>query len=101
MWHRVAKDVLHCTVEEAQRRLTSLQFARWCAYFREEPWGHDIENFRAGTIAATVANVAPREKGTRPLQPSQFFPARKPEPVRVVQRGNHSRRRNGQGKTSR
>lgn len=76
MWFRVAQW-LHCTVSEAQARLTSLEFAEFMAFFFEEPWGYEIGNYRAGIVAATVANVAPRKKGAKGLKASDFYPENK------------------------
>jgi len=84
MWFRVAQW-LHCTVDEAQKRLTSLQFAEFIAYFLEEPWGYEIDNYRAGVIAATVANVAPRKKGSKALHAPDFYPKRR-QPMKLSPR---------------
>lgn len=49
----------------------------WMAYAQHEPFGFEVENFRSGVIAATVANVAPRGRGARALKPSDFYPTGK------------------------
>lgn len=54
--------------------MSSSEFTRWIAFYKLEPWGGEAENHRAGVIAATVANVAPRAKNTDPLLPKDFFP---------------------------
>lgn len=77
MWLRIAKDWLHCTVSEAIERLSSVEFAEICAYYRIEPWGFDVENFRFGMICATAVNVTPRPKGSKPMGPEEFYPLRK------------------------
>lgn len=56
--------------------MSSAQFTEWLAYASIEPFGYEIENYRAGVIAATVANVAPRKKGARPLKVSDFYPSK-------------------------
>jgi hypothetical protein len=59
-------------------RMSSAEFTDWIAYANLEPFGYDIENYRAGIIASTVANVAPRKRGSRPLKPDDFYPQRAP-----------------------
>lgn len=54
--------------------MSSSEFTDWIAFYKLEPWGGEAENYRAGVIAATVANVAPRAKNTDPLLPKDFFP---------------------------
>ena len=46
----------------------------WEAFQRIEPQGFHMDNFRAGVVAATVANVAPRPRGSKPHKPSDFYP---------------------------
>jgi hypothetical protein len=64
---------LGATVEELQARMSSGEFARWIAYFCLEPFGYEVENWRMGTIAATVANVSPGRKG-KALVSADFCP---------------------------
>jgi hypothetical protein len=61
--------------------MTSREFTQWVAYSRVEPFGHEMENWRAGMIASAIVNtlhaVQPRAKGTRgpkPLKPRDFYP---------------------------
>jgi hypothetical protein len=70
MWHRVAA-LLGATVEELQGRISSAEFVRWCAFYAVEPWGCEVEHWRMGVVASTVANAAGRKK---PLKPSDFIP---------------------------
>lgn len=58
--------------------MTSAQVAEWYAYYKAEPWGTQEEDRRAATIAATVANTAPRKKGSKPYRVEQFMPRREP-----------------------
>lgn len=57
--------------------MSSEEFTLWKAFYSLEPWGTDVENFRMGTIAATVANSTPRpHKAGRPpkaMVPSDFY----------------------------
>lgn len=49
------------------------ELVEWMAYFSIEPWGQVQADFRAGVIAATMANVMGSTKG-RSVQPGDFFP---------------------------
>lgn len=69
------------------RCLDSHQLSEWIVFAGLEPFGDLRADFRAGQIAATLANVH-RSKDTEPFQASDFFPTltdaeRKPsnEPV--------------------
>ena len=70
MWHRVAA-LLGMTVAETQRRVSSEEFIRWCAFYEVEPWGYHFDMWRMGVQACTTANAAGRKK---PLKPSDFYP---------------------------
>lgn len=58
------------------RELDSRQIAGWMAYFSVEPFGEHAAYWRAGVIAATIANVN-RGKRQRAYKPEDFMP---PEP---------------------
>lgn len=75
MWFRIAA-MLGCSISEAMDRVDSNEFTQWIAFYNKEPFGYHVENFRMGVIASTVANVAPRKRGTKALKPSDFYPAR-------------------------
>lgn len=53
--------------------MTSAEYAEWLAYDRLEPMTEERADWRAGMIAATLANVY-REKGAEPLKPDDFMP---------------------------
>ena len=45
------------------------------AFWRLEPWGAEIEFWRAGMIAATIANAnRDPKRQRRPFEPSDFMP---------------------------
>jgi hypothetical protein len=46
----------------------------WIAYSRIEPFGFEMENWRMGLLAATVANSVPRPRGSKALKPEDFLP---------------------------
>ena len=50
--------------------MSSKELTGWIAYFELEPFGYEMDNYRTGVIASTVANSAGRKK---PLVPSDFF----------------------------
>lgn len=52
--------------------LTSQEFSEWIAYYNTEPFGPQVDDLRAGVVAATVANVA-RAKGSKAMKPQDFF----------------------------
>lgn len=65
------------------RALDSRQIAGWMAYFSVEPFGEHAAYWRAGVIAATIANVN-RGKSQRALKPEDFMPP-EPKPKREAQ----------------
>ena len=60
------------TVAELLERISSRELAEWQAYYMLEPFGEERKDLRAGTISATVANIARGEQ--KPFQPSDFMP---------------------------
>ena len=49
------------------------------AYFSMEPWGTETEDWRAGMIASTIANVnRDPKKQKKPFEPKDFVPRRVP-----------------------
>lgn len=61
------------TVGELVDSMTSAEFTEWLAFFRLEPWGHDVEYHRAGQTAAMVYNVN-RGQNDRALSAMDFVP---------------------------
>lgn len=64
---------LGMTVQELLERVSSRELTEWMAFYQLEPWGTEIWDFRAGLIAAAVAN-AHRGRKTRPFRPTDFMP---------------------------
>jgi hypothetical protein len=67
--------------------MTSREFTQWISYAALEPFGFEIENWRAGMIASAIINAVyatvPRGKSTRRpkiLTPGDFYPPTKPRP---------------------
>jgi hypothetical protein len=68
------------TVRELLARIDSRELSEWMAYFSLEPWGTEVEDWRAGMIAGTIANVnRDPKKRRRPFEPKDFMPQRVPE----------------------
>jgi hypothetical protein len=72
---------MHCSVDEAQERVSSARFTQWIAYQGIEPNGWQMDNWRFGMLAASVVNAVystiPVQKGRsrpKPLKPSDFYP---------------------------
>ena len=63
------------TVQQLLQELSVEEFIEWQAFFSLEPWGFEIENWRAAMIGSTVANA-----NRPPKQPAyklaQFLPKR-------------------------
>jgi|TARA_Y100000034_G_scaffold28640_2_gene34441 hypothetical protein len=64
---------LGMTVAELGRRMSSRELAEWRAFDALEPLGEPRADYRAGVIAATIANVH-RGKRTRAFEPKDFMP---------------------------
>lgn len=98
--HRIAYD-WGIPVRTLLEQHTSAELTELFAYARKEPHGYEIENWRVGMIAATVANVTPRKKGSRPLKPNDFYPNVKsgtPQLNEKQLRELERRRKNGNSK---
>lgn len=75
------------------------ELLEWMAFYRIEPFGFEIENFRAGVVAATVVNCTPRKRGAKPSVPSDFYPSTKSGPqLTERQKRELARRRATRGK---
>jgi hypothetical protein len=60
-------------VTELQRRMSSLEFSEWLAFYSLEPWGWEAEMYGHAQTAAVVANVH-RNAETAPFHASDFMP---------------------------
>jgi len=57
--------------------VSSRELAEWMAFFELEPWGTEVEDWRAGLIASTVANAnRDQKRRRRPYEPQDFMPRR-------------------------
>jgi len=66
-------------VRELLARIDSRELSEWGAYFEFEPWGTEVEDWRAGSIASTIANAnRDPKKRRKPYAPSDFMPERGP-----------------------
>jgi flagellar basal body rod protein FlgC len=65
------------TVQELLSRVSSRELAEWIAFFELEPWGTEVEDWRAGLIASTIANAnRDQKRRRRPYEPQDFIPRR-------------------------
>ncbi|MEW6048249.1 MAG: hypothetical protein AB1609_17530 [Bacillota bacterium] len=57
--------------------MSSRELSEWMAYFQLEPWGTEVEDWRAGLVAATIANAnRDPKRRRRPYEPRDFMPRR-------------------------
>jgi len=55
--------------------MSSRELTEWMAFFSLEPWGTEVEDWRAGLIAATIANAnRDPKKRRKPYEPQDFMP---------------------------
>ena len=67
------------TVRELLARIDSRELSEWMVYYRLEPWGTEVDDWRAGMIASVIANVnRDPKKQNKPFQPTDFMPRRAP-----------------------
>ena len=85
--------------------MSSEYFTEVCAYLRYEHRGPEMDNWRAGMVAATVANASGRY--SRKMTPKDFFPPKAKKHrlsadqekalKRLKQQDGRSKRRNSSG----
>lgn len=62
------------SVRRAQTEIDSAEFTDWIAFYDLEPWGSGIEDLRAGTGIALLANInRDSKKQPKPFAPLDFF----------------------------
>ncbi len=55
--------------------MSSEEFTEWIAFFTLEPFGSEVENWRAALPTAMIANtVRDSKKKPQPFQPADFMP---------------------------
>ena len=64
---------LGLSVRETQQRISSREFTEWAAFYELEPWGYEVDNYRAGLICATVANAMRGKRGKK-FSAADFMP---------------------------
>ncbi len=65
------------TVRELLAKIDSRELSEWAAYYRLEPWGTEVDDYRSGVVASTIANVNRDPKQRRqPFAPEDFVPKR-------------------------
>lgn len=64
-------------MRELLAKIDSRELSEWIAYFHLEPWGCEVEDWRAGMIASTIANAnRDTKKRSKPFTPEDFMPQR-------------------------
>jgi len=67
------------TVAELEQQISEAELTEWMGFHLLEPWGCEVEDWRAAMIAATVANGYRDPKRRRkPYEPKDFMPQRGP-----------------------
>ena len=69
---------LGMTVQALQATMGYREFIEWMAYYQMEPWDETRADWRAGMVAAVIANVN-RGKDQRAYKPDEFMPKFGPE----------------------
>jgi len=64
---------LCCTVRELENRLSGKELSEWMAFERVEPFGVQMDNFRAGQICAAIVNCNGGKNG-KAVSASDFIP---------------------------
>lgn len=52
--------------------MSSMEFTRWIAYSRVEPWGEERADYRAALICKTMADIN-TPKGKQPMKLEDFL----------------------------
>ncbi len=72
--HRlVANGIGGRTVAELDRNMSHSELVSWMAFYKLEPFGDEIANWRAGLICAVISNALGGKK-SKPKQPTDFMP---------------------------
>lgn len=66
---------------EIQARMSSLEFSRWQAYARLEPFGPLRDDYRAAQVVTMLGNInRDRKQHPEPFTPGDFFASLAPDP---------------------
>lgn len=65
-------------VAELMERVSASEFIHWMAFYALEPFGSEIEDYRAGLAPAIYVNAHAGEKAGPPLSPLDLFPHHRP-----------------------
>jgi len=70
-------------VAELMERVSASEFVHWQAFYGLEPWGGEIDDYRAGLAPAIYVN-SHAGKDAQPMSPLDFYPHHRP-PVEKVE----------------
>lgn len=60
------------------------QLGEWMAFYSQDPWGEDREDWRNGIATAAICNMW-RAKKSPPIKPQDFFLVRPPKKPQTLQ----------------
>lgn len=79
--HLLALETGEWDVDGMLSRMSNRQFLRWMAFYKLAPWGDERADYRAGTVAATIANCTPRKRGSnKKFKPQDFMAFKRKSP---------------------
>lgn len=58
-------------------QISEAELTEWMGFYLLEPWGCEVEDWRAAMVAATIRNVF-RGPNTRAVEPKDLMPRRGP-----------------------
>ena len=61
------------TVRQLENEMSARELTEWMIYYGLEPFGDTQDDFRAGLICSTIANVNGGGKGGKALKPTDFI----------------------------
>lgn len=72
------------TVRSLLSTIDSAELTEWMAFERLEPFGSLVDDYRSGTIAATIANVNRASSKDHYFAPDEFAPSVRNAKTRVA-----------------
>jgi hypothetical protein len=70
---RLASHLGYLDVDSMLDQLTSSQFLEWLEFYQLEPYGYELDNYRAGIIASAIYNTNRSKESDKVFEPKDFF----------------------------